>query len=215
MNRVHTNVPQGQPLLVRTENFELRSLTPAMITADYVSWWNDPQIQSQLGSKPRGWTIEDARRHVAKFDNRWNFHLGIYALKDGGLIGFTSILANPRTGVSVSNRVIGDKSYWRKGVSKELSAWGIPFAFVKLGMSKIKAEIRGANHSSIALCEYLGFQREGLLRSDIPGEKLGERMDVHVYGLLREDWHAMCLRGQFPWQPKDIHLSTNKGSLAS
>ena len=190
---------QGVPLRVRTDNFELRSLTPETVTDSYVGWWNDPVIQSQLGSRPRGWTLGHARRHVAQFDNKWNFHLGIYTLTDDRLIGFTTILANPRTGVSMSNRVIGDKSFWRKGVSKELSAWGIPFAFERLGMAKIKAEVRGANQSSIALCEYLGFQREGLLRADIPGNQPGQRLDVHVFGLLRDEWRDMCARNQSPW----------------
>lgn len=195
-------VSKGAPLRVQTPHFELRSLTPQMLNDDYVSWWNDPVIQAQLGARPRGWTLEHARRHVQKFDNRWSFHLGIYTLDEARLIGFTTILANPRTGVSVTNRVVGDKSYWRKGVSKELSAWGIPFAFEQLGMQKIKAEVRGPNTSSIALCEYLGFAREGLLRREQPGPNPGERLDVHVFGLLREDWLAMCARSQAPWSPR-------------
>lgn len=209
MKRSGPLAPKGAPLRVQTANFELRSMTPDAVTSEYVSWWNDPVIQAQLGSRPRGWTLDDARRHVDQFDNRWSFHLGIYTLAERRLIGFTAILANPRTGVSVTNRVIGDKSFWRKGVSKELSAWTIPFVFEKLGMAKIKAEVRGANHSSIALCEYLGFQREGLLRADLPGEKPGERLDVHVYGLLREEWRSMCEREQAPWEKE--YASTIQG----
>jgi [ribosomal protein S5]-alanine N-acetyltransferase len=183
---------------VQTPNFELRSMTVDAINADYISWWNDSEIQSQLGSRPRGWTLEQARRHVAQFDNLHNFHLGIYTRGENRLIGFTTIFANPKSKVSTSNRVVGDKSYWRKGVSKELSAWIVPFIFEKLGMVKIKAEVRGPNVSSIALCEYLGLQREGLLRQEIPGPN-GTRLDVHVFGLLREDWLNMCANRQTPW----------------
>lgn len=197
-----TAISKGIPLRVLTLHFELRSLTPEMVTDDYVSWWNDSLIQAQLGSRPRGWTLEHARRHVQRFDNKWSFHLGIYTMDDSRLIGFTTILANPRTGVSVSNRVLGDKSYWRKGVSKELSAWAIPFVFEQLGMQKIKAEVHGPNASSIALCEYLGFEREGLLRRELPGANPVERLDVHVFGLLRDDWLAMCARNQTPWGPR-------------
>ncbi len=195
-------ISRGSPLRVQTPHFELRSLTPEMVTDDYVSWWNDALIQAQLGSRPRGWTLEHARRHVERFDNKWSFHLGIYTRDEERLIGFTTILANPRTGVSVTNRVLGDKSYWRKGVSKELSAWTIPFVFEQLGMQKIKAEVRGPNASSIALCEYLGFEREGLLRRELPGGKPGERLDVHVFGFLREDWMAKCANHQSPWSPR-------------
>jgi len=178
---------------VQTPHFELRSMTLDAINEDYISWWNDAEIQRQLGSQPRGWTIEHARRHVSQFDNLNSFHLGIYTRDGNRLIGFTTILANPKSRVSTSNRVLG-----RKGVSKELSAWTIPFVFEKLDMQKIKAEVRGPNASSIALCEYLGFQREGLLRQDIPGPN-GTRLDVHVYGLLRDDWRSMCANRQAPW----------------
>jgi RimJ/RimL family protein N-acetyltransferase len=190
--------PKGAPLQVLTPRFELRSMTLERINEDYISWWNDAEIQGLLGSQPRGWTMVQARRHVEQFDNRSSFHLGVYTRDDHRLIGFTTILANPRSGISTSNRVLGDKSYWRKGVSKELSAWGIPFVFEKLGMHKIKAEVRGANTSSIALCEYLGFEREGLLRQEIPSSD-GRRLDVHVFGLLREDWQRLCASGQAPW----------------
>lgn len=190
--------PRGANMQVQTPHFELRSMTLDAINDDYISWWNDAEIQTQLGSQPRGWTIEQARRHVAQFDNLHSFHLGIYTRDENRLIGFTTILANPKSRVSTSNRVLGDKSYWRKGVSKELSAWTIPFVFEKLGMLKIKAEVRGPNVSSIALCEYLGFEREGLLRQEIPGPN-GTRLDVHVYGLLRDDWRSMCANRQAPW----------------
>lgn len=190
--------PRGEAIQVETPHFELRSMTVDAINDDYISWWNDAEIQSQLGSRPRGWTMEQARRHVEQFDNLHSFHLGIYTRDGNRLIGFTTILANPQSKVSTSNRVLGDKSYWRKGVSKELSAWTIPFVFEKLGMVKIKAEVRGPNLSSIALCEYLGFAREGLLRQEVPGPN-GTRLDVHVYGLLRDDWRDMCTNRQAPW----------------
>ena len=193
-----TQALKGKPLQAFTEHFELRSMTVDDVTPDYIGWWNDPDIQGRLGSRPRGWTFEQASRHVAQFDDRWTFHLGIYTREESRLIGFTSILANPRTGISTSNRVLGDKAFWRQGVSKEVSAWTIPFVFEKLGMAKIKAEVRGPNASSIALCEYLGFEREGLLRQEIPTAE-GDRLDVHVFGLLKDDWRKQLAEGRAPW----------------
>lgn len=187
MKKAHEKINMKDPLEVQTNSFILKTMKRVDVTDEYVSWWNDEEIQSKLGSKPRGWTRVQAVRYIEQFDNRWKFHLGIFDKITNKLIGFTSILSNPVTKVTISNRVIGDRAFWRTGVSKELSAWTIPFAFEQLGMEKIKAEIKGQNAASIALCEYLGFTRECVLRSESPANN-GERLDVYVYALLRGEW---------------------------
>ena len=190
MNSAYENLSIGKPLQVSTKSYFLKSMNSADVSDKYVSWWNDDQVQSKLGSVPRGWTRERAVRHVEKFDNRWRFHIGIYDKKNNTLVGFTSIVANPITKITLTNTVIGDKAFWRVGVVKELSAWAIPFAFENLGMEKIKAEIKGENLGSIAVCDYLGFRKEGVLRSELP-TKTGERLDVHIYALLKSEWKRL------------------------
>lgn len=181
-----------------TQRLELRTLTPDTVNDIYVGWWNDPLIQTQLASKPRGWTLEQARKHVMRFDNRWNFHLGIYWRESAALIGFTSIQVDPVSKVCINNTVIGDKTMWRCGVARELYAWTIPFAFLHLNVRKVKAVIFGANESSIALTESLGFQREALLRSEYPSSEK-DRLDIHIFGLMKEEWLALKGAGQQPW----------------
>jgi RimJ/RimL family protein N-acetyltransferase len=94
--------------------------------------------------------------------------------------------------------VIGDKTMWRCGVARELYAWTIPFAFLHLNVRKVKAVIFGANESSIALTESLGFQREALLRSEYPSSEK-DRLDIHIFGLMKEEWLALKGAGQQPW----------------
>jgi diamine N-acetyltransferase len=189
---------QGVSFEVELENFALRSLEPGDVTSDYLAWWNDADIQSRLGMLPRGWGLERARQYVQHFDNRHQLHLGIFDRSNGLLIGFQTITSNPNTRVASTNRVIGNKAYWRRGISRELSAWAVPFIFEQMDMHKISASIHGDNQSSMWLVEFLGFQREGVLREEQPGPH-GERLDVCKYGLLREEWRQMVAQGIPPW----------------
>jgi ribosomal-protein-alanine N-acetyltransferase len=53
-------------------------------------------------------------------------------------------------------------------------------------MVKMEAEVFTRNARSIRLVESLGMQREGTIRS--AHLKRGNRVDGHVYGMLREEW---------------------------
>lgn len=191
---------KGVSFQVDLPSYSLRALRPADVNDDYVSWWNDAEIQSRLGAPVRHWQMEQARRHVSRFDTHHNLHLGIFDRAQQQLIGFYTIFSNPHTRVASTNRVIGNKAYWRKGVSRELSAWSIPFLFDTMGMVKISASIHGDNHTSMWLVEHFGFQREGVLRQEIPAPH-GGRLNVYKYGLLADEWRQQVEGGVAPWGP--------------
>ena len=111
----------GNLLELETENFRLRSLTAADATDTYVSWWNDPEIRNSLGFQPRGWKRDDAVRHIQKFDNRRNFHLGIFPRDRELPVGFFAVFLEA-AGLARTNVVIGDKDFWGRRVV--LPGWG-------------------------------------------------------------------------------------------
>lgn len=62
-------------------------------------------------------------------------------------------------------------------------------AFGKLGLERIEIRCAAGNQRSQAIPKRLGFTYEGTLRS---AQRLGgERVDVRVYGLLREEWQRL------------------------
>ena len=144
---------RGVSFEVDLPNYSLRALKPSDVNDEYVSWWNDAEIQSRLGAPARGWGLAQARQHVGRFDTLNNLHLGIFDRSNARLIGFYTIFSQPKTGVASTNRVIGNRDYWRRGISRELSAWSIPFIFDTLGMAKISASIHGENKTSMWLVE--------------------------------------------------------------
>ncbi|PHV10013.1 GNAT family N-acetyltransferase [Chitinimonas sp. BJB300] len=76
--------------------------------------------------------------------------------------------------------------YWHLGYMQEALAGLFDYAFGKLGMRRIEAEVDPLNKTSHTLLLRLGFQCEGLLRQRWLTK--GEIKDTHIYGLLSQDW---------------------------
>lgn len=177
-----------QPLVLETERFIVRSLAPAGITEAYISWWNDEEVQTGLGQAPRGWGRAEAVQHVKRFDNNTRFHLGIHVRGEGTLIGFIAIFLEGQ-GRALTNIVIGDKSYWGKGVVLEVRARVLDFIFDHLGLEKVHGRLIARNFPSICNYHAQGFTCEGVLRSHDTAPD-GSRADICLFGLLREEWQA-------------------------
>lgn len=78
------------------------------------------------------------------------------------------------------------KPYWGRGIMREALASLLDLAFAGLDMVKMEAEVFTGNVRSIRLVESLGMRREGTIRS--AHLKRGNRVDAHLYGILREEW---------------------------
>lgn len=179
----------GQKLKITTERLVMKTMTPEDINQDYLGWWNDDELQEGLGHKGRGWDTARALKHVSSFDNIKGFHLGVYAKETGKMIGFYSMNRDPIQKVSSSTTMIGDKSYWRQGLAKEISETTIRFRFQGMDIEKIEGKVRGNNVASKALYGALGFKKEGVLIQHGPDPR-GGRIDITLFGLLKEDWLA-------------------------
>lgn len=77
---------------------------------------------------------------------------------------------------------------WGQGLAREAAALMLRFAFERMGLERIEADIDPRNAQSIALVERLGFQREGLLRAR--WRVGGAVQDSAWYGLLKDEFRA-------------------------
>jgi len=73
-----------------------------------------------------------------------------------------------------------------RGLASEALRCGLGYAFDRLGLLRIEADIDPRNEPSWRLLERLGFVREGLLRKR--WRVKGEVCDTAFYGLLEEDF---------------------------
>ena len=183
----------GEPLLLETERFRLRSLTPEDATRTYIGWWNDPQVQEGLNFPARGWGLQHAVKHILQFDNRTRFHLGIFCKETDRMIGFFAAFPNLKTLVAKTNIVIGEKDWWGKNVVQEVRGRMLSFLFEVMEMEKVKGEIQGRNYASIFNYKAMGFTCEGVLRNELLHFD-GGRTDLFIFGLLRDEWKTQNIQ---------------------
>jgi len=81
--------------------------------------------------------------------------------------------------------MIGDRQAWGKGLGTLLAQFALDYAFDWLNLNRVHVTMLATNTRSIAMCERVGFQQEGLMRQ--AQFKGGEYIDVVVMSKLRDD----------------------------
>lgn len=163
----------------------LRPLNKADIE-NRVRWFNDPDVRKTLIISER-FKLEKTIRWFEKLqadDSRVELIIETPQKTAVGVIGLAGIDSTHRTAEIYI--VIGQKEFWGKGIMLEAECLLIDWAFNSLGLEKIWAEARPENIASVITMKKIGFQVEGILRS----EKLvdGKRIDILHLGLLKNDF---------------------------
>jgi RimJ/RimL family protein N-acetyltransferase len=78
------------------------------------------------------------------------------------------------------------RPWWNLGYATEAAASLIDFGFRSLGLNRIVARHLVRNPASGRVMQKVGMTREGTLRKDTL--KWGQYEDLHLYGLLRDEW---------------------------
>ncbi len=114
------------------------------------------------------------------------FHFAVFEKKTGRLMGVVLLalvlrfnVQSARLSYSIFN------NYWKHGYGKEVVEAAIAFAFKKLKLHRLEAEILPNNRASIGLAKSLGFVYEGIRRGAVYFN--GRWHDHVIYSLLAED----------------------------
>jgi ribosomal-protein-alanine N-acetyltransferase len=84
------------------------------------------------------------------------------------------------------------RPYWGTGLNRESKALVAHAAFALCGLERLGAYSNPDNARSTRALEAVGFAHEGTLRAWHRHDD--RQLDVHVFGLLREEWAAGPLR---------------------
>jgi diamine N-acetyltransferase len=87
---------------------------------------------------------------------------------------------------------LGDKKYKRKGIAYEATMLLINIAYKEVGLSKIYLFTEVSNIPAQKLFEKVGFEKEGLLRNDLIYK--GLKIDRYAYGVDLENYLGQKLR---------------------
>jgi RimJ/RimL family protein N-acetyltransferase len=166
----------------------LRPLETSDIETLYA--WNDDIEVSVLG----GWVRQQSRAAAARLWERRitepEADMDWFGIEyEGKLAGYIQLaLIDQVERRAVVGIAVGAKSLWGKGIGGGALRLLCDYAFTVRNLDRVYAEVFTFNTRSMRLFEGVGFQREGTLRQHEYHN--GIRQDVHVYGLLRDEFYA-------------------------
>ena len=165
----------------------LRQLTESDVTERYVQWLNDPETNSFLESRFSVWTMEKLISYMKQRNSKTEYFFAI-CMRDNnthvGNIKLGSIDWNHLC--SNIGLMIGDKSYWGRGLGTEALRLVTDFAFMKIQLKKLLAGVYINNVASINAFEKCGYSREGYLKEHSYSD--GKRVDVILFGYTATDF---------------------------
>jgi RimJ/RimL family protein N-acetyltransferase len=114
------------------------------------------------------------------------FQWGVEEVDGGELVGTCTLATLHRTHRRAELGFALGRSFWGRGYMRAALPVLLRFAFERLGLHRVAADVDPRNVPSIRLLEWLGFRREGYLREHY--RVGGEIQDAVVYGLLRSEF---------------------------
>lgn len=133
------------------------------------------------------YTEEHAREFIAMAQEADKIWLAITLRSDGRQIGGIGLrLDEPHQHAELGYWL--GVAYWGQGYATEASREMLRYGFEDLGMHRIFASYFKHNPASGRILQKLGMSYEGCQRQHL--RKWGEFIDLELYGLLRQEWHA-------------------------
>ena len=161
----------------------------------FVDWFNDPDVMRHLAMRA---PMSEAGE-AAWFDRmlaaqaKTDYHFVICLISDDRPIGTIGLHGlDHENGHAEFGIAIGDKAEWNKGFGTDATRAICDFGFGALRLERISLMVYAGNDGARRAYEKAGFTHEGTLRHAHFAR--GQYEDVHVMGLLREEWAAMSHR---------------------
>ena len=163
--------------------------TERMIVRDFVAEDAD-DLQEILGDGETmeycepPYDIEKTKAFLASFCVARRGAVAAVDKESGKVIGYV-LLNSSEEGVYEMGWIF-NRSFWGRGYAYEACQAVMEYTFTELEAHKIFAETID-KVKSVGLMEKLGFRLEGIQRYQTKDHR-GEWADLHLYGLLREEW---------------------------
>lgn len=171
-------------LPIKTRNLILRNHKEGDIDA-WVKWFNDEEVMKYMSISLK-LTREDEEEYFEEAQqNLFMLPLSICDKKNKEPIGNMSLEIDPAQPHSAKlGIVIGEKSYWRKGVCKEATREIIRIGFEELGLEKISLFVDIENIAAQKCYEACGFRQVGKIEKEY--KKGDEFHDSFLYEVVKK-----------------------------
>ncbi len=145
-------------------------------------YWDSPRWRTL----DQAYAFVEASEQIAREDT--GVRVAAERTSDGAFVGWCSLRRwNPQY-ASAALGYCFTRDAWGQGYATEAAGELLRWAFDRLDLRRVQAEVDTRNAASARVLEKLGFVREGTLREDCVVD--GDVSDTWVFGLLRREWHA-------------------------
>jgi RimJ/RimL family protein N-acetyltransferase len=164
--------------------------------ATFVRWFTDADVLRNLAMRaPMSEAGEAAwfERMLAA-QGKTDYHFVICLLEDDRAIGTIGLHGiDFENGNAEFGIAIGEKAEWNRGLGTDATRAICDFGFGQLRLERIGLLVYDGNDRARRAYEKAGFVLEGTMRRAHFAR--GQFFDVHVMGLLREEWTRLPQQG--------------------
>jgi RimJ/RimL family protein N-acetyltransferase len=182
--RMNANLLKGE--LVRLSTGE-----PELLASMFSRWGrNTDYVRLLDNDPPMLWSAKKVKEWIEKDldkDNPNEFFFSICKLDDDQMIGFIGLFGlNWSQGETWVGIGVGEPVFWGKGYGTDAMRIVLRYAFTELNLHRVSLGVFGYNTRAQKSYEKAGFRLEGRERLHLNRE--GERYDLLIMGVLREEW---------------------------
>jgi RimJ/RimL family protein N-acetyltransferase len=183
---------RAQPLKIRidTPNLYLRTLTIDDASRQWLAWFGQKDIRDGLNLAVTPTSPGEIIAYIRKFDQISSILLGIFDRTNDLLLGVLSAQVDWRIGRYLANTFVGEAAYRHRGVMLEVSQPFRDYFFDTLNLKVMTATALATNKPIINYLHKTGWTLNQTLKNHTRSNKDGTMVDLHLYSITREAWHA-------------------------
>ena len=175
-------------VFIEGKHIYLRGLTEEDLKGNYVAWLNDEEVNRFNSHHVFPYSVAEGLEYIKSSKKIADAVVLAIVLKEKEIhIGNIALQRIDHISKNAEFAIIvGEKTYWNKGYSKEASILLIKHGFLQMNLHKIYCGTSALNIGMQKLAKALGMKEEGKRREHL--YKDGAYVDILEYGLLKSDF---------------------------
>ena len=172
---------------LHTARLTLRAFRESDAEEMFHNWANDPEVTKYMTWTPHG-DVALTRQLCAQWEKEAEETYQWAMVYEGEVVGGVSILGADAYQESGTLGYCMAKKCWGRGLMTEAVKEVLRFAFEEAGFARISGEYAAPNLGSGRVQEKSGLKYEGTRREFFRLPSTGERVDIVLRGITREDY---------------------------